>query len=91
MNYIYDVLVNFNDKEIYEFFEWEKDDNIEHIRRIPIFKVSPKNFIDFKTKKIKVEEEFLNKIKNKTEIFCNKTINYIEYCTVATIPYGAKK
>ena len=84
MNYIYDILVNFNDKEIYEFFEWEKDDNIEHIRRIPIFKVKPEDFMNFKNKKIKVDQPFLNKIKNKTEIFCNTTINYIEYCSIIT-------
>ncbi len=84
MNYIYDILVNFNDKDIYEFFEWEKDDNIEHIRRIPIFKVKPEDFMNFKYNKIKVDQTFLNKIRNKTEIFCNTSIDYIEYCTIIT-------
>jgi len=84
MNYIYDILVNFNDKEIYEFFEWEKDDNIEHIRRIPIFKVKPEEFNDFKNSKIKVDQTFLNKIRNKTEMFCNTSIDYIEYCAIIT-------
>jgi len=84
MNYIYDILVNFNDKEVYEFFEWEKDDNIEHIRKIPIFKVKPQEFNDFKNNKIKVDQSFLNKIKNKTEMFCNTSIEYIEYCAIIT-------
>jgi len=84
MNYIYDILVNFNDKEIYEFFEWKKDDNIEHIRRIPIFKVKPEILMDFKNNKIKVEQTFLNKIRNKTEMFCNTSIDYIEYCAIIT-------
>lgn len=84
MSYIYDILVNFNDKEIYEFFEWEKDDNIDHIRRIPIFKVKTAEFADFKNKKIKVDQTFLNKIRNKTEIFSNTSIDYIEYCAIIT-------
>lgn len=84
MNYIYDILVNFNDKEIYEFFEWDKDDNIEHIRRIPIFKVNSEDFINFKNNKIRVDQTFLNKIKNKTEMFSNTSIDYIEYCSIIT-------
>lgn len=82
MNYIYDILVNFNDKEIYDFFEWEKTDDIEHIRRIPIFKVDSKTLYDFKNNKIKVDKDFLSKIKNKTEVFANKMIEYIEYATI---------
>lgn len=84
MSYIYDILVNFNDKEIYEFFEWNNDDNIEHIRRIPIFKVKTVEFNDFKNNRIKVDQIFLNKIRNKTEIFTNSTIDYIEYCSIIT-------
>lgn len=84
MNYIYDILVNFNDKEIYEFFEWDKNDNVEHIRRIPIFKVNPIDFRNFKNNKIRVDQTFLNKIKNKTEIFSNTSIDYIEYCSIIT-------
>lgn len=84
MNYIYDILVNFNDKEVYNFYEWEKNDNIEHLRRIPIFKVNSKTLKDFKENKIKVYNEFLNKIKNKTEVFCNKFIDHIEYAAIFT-------
>lgn len=84
MNYIYDILVNFNDKELLEFYEWDKNDNIEHIRRIPLFKVNSKILKDFKNNKIKVDYEFLKEIKNKTEIFLNKMIEYIEYATIIT-------
>ena len=84
MNYIYDILVNFNDKDIYEFFEWNKDDNIEHVRRIPIFKVKTEDFLNFKNNKVKVDKIFLNKIKNKTELFSNTSIDYIEYGAIIT-------
>ena len=35
MNYIYDVVLNFQD-ELIEFYEWSSEDTIDHIKRIPI-------------------------------------------------------
>ena len=84
MNYIYDILVNFNEKEIYEFYEWNQNDNIEHIRKIPIFKIKTDDFLNIKNCKIIVDKIFLNKIKNKTEIFTNNSVNKKEYCTLIT-------
>ena len=84
MGYIYDILVNFNEKEIYEFFEWDKNDNIEHLRKTPIFKVKTKVFNDFKNNYVKISQTFLNKIKNKTEKFTSQSIGMIEYCAIIT-------
>jgi len=33
MTYIYDILLNFKD-DLYEFYDWNKTDNIIHIRKI---------------------------------------------------------
>ena len=41
MIFIYDILVNFNDK-LYDFYEWSENDLIEHIRKIPLIKVKKK-------------------------------------------------
>lgn len=84
MNYIYDILVNFNDKEVYDFYEWDQSDNIEHLRKIPIFKVDFKTLKDFKEYNIVIDKTFLKNIKNKTEVFSNKLINYIEYSAIFT-------
>ena len=84
MNYIYDILVNFNNKEVYEFFEWDKKDNIEHLRKIPIFKVKSNVFNDFKNNCVKVDKVFLNKIKNKTEKFTDIAVGLIEYAAIIT-------
>ena len=35
MNYIYDIVLNFN-KEYYNFFEWNKRDNIVNVKKIPL-------------------------------------------------------
>lgn len=84
MNYIYDILVNFNEKEVYDFYEWEKTDNIEHLRRIPIFKVNTNTLKDLKKNRVKISNDFLLRLKNKTEIFCNKLIQFIEYASIFT-------
>ena len=40
MNYIYDIVLNFNKKNIYKFFEWREEDEPEFILKIPVFKIS---------------------------------------------------
>lgn len=78
MNYIYDILINFNEK-LYDFFEWNLNDNIEHIKKIPIFKIDNYAFNDILNNEIVFEDEFKIQIFNKTEIFTNKNVKKIEY------------
>lgn len=81
MTYIYDVLLNFTDDErIIEFFEWEEEDYPEHIKRIPLVRVSTKVLDDLLNKKVCVDKEFLNKIKGETSLY-KKTKN-LEYATL---------
>ena len=42
MNYIYDVISNFQ-LNYYDFFDWNKNDKLIHIKMIPIFKVTEEN------------------------------------------------
>lgn len=83
MNYIYDILVNFNE-EMYDFFDWNESDNIEHIRKIPLFRLNPKDFYNIKNNLVKFDKEFLDKIQNKTEVFDNRKVKNIEYATLFT-------
>jgi len=78
MNYIYDILINYQDV-LYDFFDWNSDDSIEHIRKVPVFRVKPSDFNKLKNYKIKINNEFLEKIKNKTEVFSNRKVKNIEY------------
>ena len=78
MKYIYDIILNFNDK-YYDFFEWDDKDNIEYIKKIPVFKVSNEVIRDLKIDKIQVDLEFLKNIYNKTDIYTNIGINKVEY------------
>ncbi len=81
MNYIYDILLNFNSK-LYDFYEWNETDDIIHIRKIPLYKINSEDFKKIKNNKVKVNHSFLEQIKNKTEIFTNKSIKTIEYACI---------
>lgn len=78
MNYIYDILLNFKD-DFYEFYDWNNNDNIQHIRKIPIFRIDTNDLINITNNKIKLDISFLERIENKTEIFTNKGVKNIRY------------
>ncbi len=73
MNYIYDIVVNFQ-KNYYEFFEWQKEDKIKNITRLPIYKVSDSDIQALKYNRVTIDSDLLNKIKednkNTSKIFC---------------------
>ena len=70
MTYIYDVLLNFTDQnEPIEFFEWNKDDTLEHIKKIPLIKVSPSVLNDFIKYNIQVDKNILDRIKETTIMY----------------------
>ena len=45
MKYIYDINLNFNEI-LYDFFEWNKSDNIIHTAKIPIIEIKKKDFVN---------------------------------------------
>lgn len=67
MNYIYDIVVNFQ-KNYYEFFEWQKEDKIKNITRLPIYKVSDSDIQALKYNRVTIDSDLLNKIKEDTKI-----------------------
>ena len=78
MNYIYDILVNFND-ELYNFYDWNLNDEIINIRKTPVFRVDSNTLHDIKKCEVEFEEEFLKKIYNKAEVFSSKKLKAIPY------------
>lgn len=77
----YDILIN-PKKIAYDFYEWDKDDEIKHIKEILCFKVGKKTIIDFINNDVRVDEVFLEKIENKTELFSNREIVKINYACI---------
>ena len=65
MNYVYDVLLNFK-YPLYPFYEWNIDDFIINMKRIPIYKIKSDILYCFKSNKFKIN--ILN-IKGKTKTY----------------------
>ena len=78
MKYVYDIILNFNDN-LYDFFEWNEEDNVDYIKKIPIFKVSKEVIKDLTSCKVKLNKEFIQSIKNRCEIYMKNSIGIIEY------------
>lgn len=91
MIYVYDILINFIDsKRVYEVFEWNKDDEVEHIKRIPLFLVDY-SFIDSIIKyDTSVSKDFLDLIKDKTLLFTGGKIKYASLFTEGSRVYACE-
>lgn len=61
MNYIYDVLLNFN-KELIEYFEWEDTDDIKYVKKIMIFKTTTETLNDIINNVVLLDNKFTNNI-----------------------------
>ena len=83
MKYFYDVLVNMNDERTLFFYEWDKNDDIIHLKKIPVFKTNTKDLKNMLLYNISVNESFLSMIHKKTETYDdkNKIIDYMALFT----------
>ena len=84
MNYYYDIIVNLEDNN-YMFYEWDDLDNIEIVKKIPIFQVTTKVLKDIINNDIKVSDSFLKMIHNKTKL----KKGMLEYAALFTSKNGA--
>lgn len=79
MNYIYDIYLNLNET-LYDFFDWNTNDKLIHIKKIPVFKVNEETLRLLINNKVSINEIFLLQIYNKTEIW--NMNNKIYYCAL---------
>ena len=84
MNYYYDIILNWNEGEAYEFYEWNDYDYLELIKKIPLVKVKHKVLLDLICNDIKVEKSFLEMIEGKTLVSDKKNFKKIEYACLFT-------
>ena len=49
MNYIYDIVLNFQEN-YYQFFEWSRKDKIKNISKIPVYRVTDEDLLKLKYK-----------------------------------------
>lgn len=81
MKNIYDILVNFK-KIPYEFYEWNKEDDVKHVKKMPSIKVSDNTLYDIFYNDAVVSKNFLDQIKDKTEIFFGRIVKKVKYACV---------
>ena len=86
MCYIYDIVLNFNN-DLYEFYEWKKDDFLYHIKRINLIRVDSVIYNDIYDNKVLFDNDFLLSIFNKCEIYTNRSIETIPYAFLITDSY----
>ena len=86
MTYVYDLLLNFQ-KQMYEFYEWNKDDIIYHIKRIYLAKINSITYNDLLTNNVKLNDEFLLTIFNKCQYFNHKNVETLPYAILLTDTY----
>lgn len=80
MIYIYDILLNLRQiDDALEFYEWKEDDLIEHIKKVPLFKVSKTLIEDLFTNKLQLDITILPKIRNKAICYFNGETKQIPY------------
>ena len=60
MEYIYDIILNFQN-EYYDFYEWLPTDNIINVKKIPIYKISYRDYLNIRNNEVTIEKNTLPK------------------------------
>lgn len=77
MSYVYDILINLN-KKFYDFYDWNNNDKILHVKKLPIIKIKSSSLNNIKNGSVICDKKILDKIYKKTILFKdNKVINYL--------------
>lgn len=72
---MYDLLLNFNEK-IINFFEWEDEDNIKYVKKIPLIKINTTLLNSIIYDDIEIDNKFINQIENKIEFYDEENKKY---------------
>lgn len=68
MTYIYDILVNFSEC-YFDFYDWNENDNILHVKKMPIIKVNSDFLYNVKFNDVIVSKDLIDRIFNRAEFF----------------------
>ena len=60
MEYVYDIVLNFRDK-YYDFYEWNKKDKIINIKKIPIYRINNKDYLNIKNNDVIINRKTIPK------------------------------
>lgn len=60
MDYIYDIVLNFQNN-YYDFYEWKPSDKIINIKKIPVYKVNDENYLNLKYNEVILDRKIIPK------------------------------
>lgn len=86
MTYVYDIILNFNDK-LYDFYEWEKNDNYLHIKKVNVIRVNSKIYNEILDNKVKFNGSFWLTLLNKCEYYDKRVVKTLPYVFLLTDTY----
>ncbi len=78
MNFYYEIKLNFNDSDLFKFYEWSKNDKLDLIKKIPLIKVKTSLFKEICLNNFKISEEIFNYISGRT--ICKDNIKIDNAC-----------
>lgn len=78
MNFYYEIKLNFNDSNLFKFYEWSKNDKLDLIKKIPLIKVKTSLFKEICLNNFKISEEIFNYISGRT--ICKDNIKIDNAC-----------
>ena len=60
MDYIYDIVLNFQN-QYYDFFEWKNTDKVINIKKISVYLVNDEDYLNLKYNDVILDRENLTK------------------------------
>lgn len=60
MDYVYDIVLNFQN-EYYDFYEWKPTDKIINVKRVPIYKITNNDYLNIKNNGVTIDKNTLPK------------------------------
>lgn len=79
MVYIYDILVNFNDSYLFDFFEWNMNDEIENLKKVRLYRISSNCMDELIKNQICVSTSFLTEIYKTCEVYTKNSVKTFSY------------
>lgn len=86
MTYVYDLVLNFNEK-LYDFYEWDRNDSYFHIKKIGLIKVDSKTYNEIIDHKVRFNDDYFINVFHKCEYYDKKKIKTFDYAFLLTDSY----
>ena len=81
MPYYYDLLVNLDD-ELWEYYEWEKNDNLLLFKKVPFVRVNELIMKDFLEYQVSLDKEWITPYINKAILKNNKKMTGVLFASL---------